>query len=266
MPAILIFKLPIAASGFKQELCAKAVASVAAILVILFALLPFSADYATFFREYKSVRYFATPITPIYSFIKLSGRAMPRHLAARAIPARYDFDDAVNAAREDGYELIVMIVGETARADHLALNGYERQTTPRLAATEHLVSFSNFSSCGTSTAVSVPCMFSPFGRQEFSDEAIFSTENVLGVLTRNNVAVLWRDNNSSSKGVADRVTYQSFKHAGINPVCNPECRDEGMLAGLDGYIASHAGQDIFIILHAMGSHGPEYYKRYPKSL
>jgi glucan phosphoethanolaminetransferase (alkaline phosphatase superfamily) len=39
-------------------------------------------------------------------------------------------------------------------------------------------------------------------------------------LNRAGVEVLWRDNNSSSKGVANRVTYQDFKTSGNNPICD----------------------------------------------
>jgi lipid A ethanolaminephosphotransferase len=37
-----------------------------------------------------------------------------------------------------------------------------------------------------------------------------------------------------------------------------------MLSGLDRYIAARKGKDILIVLHQMGNHGPEYYRRYPK--
>ena len=37
-----------------------------------------------------------------------------------------------------------------------------------------------------------------------------------------------------------------------------------MLSGLDKYIAARKGKDILIVLHQMGNHGPEYYRRYPK--
>jgi glucan phosphoethanolaminetransferase (alkaline phosphatase superfamily) len=70
---------------------------------------------------------------------------------------------------------------------------------------------------------------------------------------RAGVEVLWRDNNSSSKGVANRVTYQDFKTSGNNPICDVECRDVGMLDGLQGYISTHKNQDILIVLHMMGS-------------
>jgi lipid A ethanolaminephosphotransferase len=75
--------------------------------------------------------------------------------------------------------------------------------------------------------------------------------------------VLWIDNNSSSKGVAVRVPYESYKTPKSNPACDIECRDVGMLSHIQAYIDEHQKGDIFIVLHQMGSHGPAYYKRYP---
>ena len=79
------------------------------------------------------------------------------------------------------------------------------------------------------------------------------------------MSILWRDNNSDSKGVAVRGAYEDFRSPRVNPVCDEvECRDEGMLHGLQAYIDQQKG-DILIVLHQMGNHGPAYYKRYPKA-
>ena len=59
------------------------------------------------------------------------------------------------------------------------------------------------------------------------------------------------------------MPYQDYKQPGINPVCDIECRDEGMLAGLQEYIDGQQQGDILIVLHQMGNHGPAYSKRYP---
>jgi lipid A ethanolaminephosphotransferase len=106
-------------------------------------------------------------------------------------------------------------------------------------------------------------MFSFGGRENFDRGAADTTENVLDVLSRAGVSILWRDNNSSSKGVADRVTFEDFRSPQVNPECDVECRDVGMLHDLQAYIDAQDG-DILIVLHQMGNHGPAYYKRYPK--
>ena len=44
-----------------------------------------------------------------------------------------------------------------------------------------------------------------------------------------------------------------MKHAN-NTICKEgECRDEGMLIGLDEYINRHKTKDILIVLHQMGN-------------
>jgi lipid A ethanolaminephosphotransferase len=108
-------------------------------------------------------------------------------------------------------------------------------------------------------------MFSSLGRSDYSHTQGKNMSNVLDILNHAGVEVLWRDNNSSSKGVANRVIYQDFKTSNNNHICDVECRDVGMLDGLQDYISTHKNQDILIVLHMMGSHGPAYYKRYPKA-
>jgi lipid A ethanolaminephosphotransferase len=143
------------------------------------------------------------------------------------------------------------------------LNGYPLTTNPLLEQ-EDIISFDDFSSCGTSTAISVPCLFSVFPKNDFTLEKANATENLLDILTHAGTNVLWRDNNSDSKGVALRVNYENFKTPKTNTICDTECRDEGMLIGLQDYINQQDQGDIVIVLHQMGNHGPAYYKRYPQ--
>jgi len=172
--------------------------------------------------------------------------------------------DAKIPATDTDRELIILVVGEAARADRFSLNSYAKETNPLLKK-EGVINFPNMYSCDTSTATSVPCMFSIFGREQYSDKKTKTTENLLDVLRHAGIHILWRDNNSDSKGVALNVTYENFKDPKNNPVCDVECRDEGMLSGLQEYISRQKTGDILIVLHQMGNHGPAYYKRYPES-
>ncbi len=222
--------------------------------------IPCSADYATFIREHKMVRMYANPTFFHYSLVKwASKKVFTRSITGLQKTAV----DAVNVGEPRHHELIIMVVGETARFDRFSLNGYHRLTNPRLSK-ETVLSFKQVTSCGTSTAVSVPCMFSLLTRKQYDEEKALHMENALDVLQAHGVSVLWRDNNSDSKGVALRVPYEDFKSPIHNPVCNDnECRDIGMLSGLDKFVAKNKDKDILIVLHQMGNHGPEYYRRYP---
>ena len=82
-----------------------------------------------------------------------------------------------------------MVVGETLRADHLGINGYERQTSPRLWQS-NAISFNNAWSCGTSTAVSVPCMFSFLNHENYDQAEALATDNALDVTQRTKCLLL----------------------------------------------------------------------------
>ncbi|MEW6513098.1 MAG: phosphoethanolamine--lipid A transferase [Pseudomonadota bacterium] len=255
LPALLVWKIPLQWCGWRVELLARLKLLLLSLFLIVSLVMLFGGFYASFAREHKQLRSYANPTYPLYSLVKYSrGQlAMPTDKTVTTLGA-----DARIPVKDIHRELVILVVGETARSDHFSLNGYPRETNPRLRQTD-AISFADFHACGTSTAVSVPCMFSLSG----SGGTAKGQENLLDVLQHAGVNVLWLDNNSDSKGVALRVPYRNFKVPENNPVCDVECRDEGMLVPLQDYIDSHSSGDIVIVLHQMGNHGPAYYKRYP---
>lgn len=263
IPAIVLIRFKPRSLGHAAEIRGMLFTGVLLILFMAACIAPFTSSYASFFREHKTVRFYANPTYVTYSAVSLAGRMFKDQGEKIISPVATDAKPTEILESEEHRELIILVVGETARADRFSLNGYPRQTNPNLEK-EELISLKNVSSCGTSTAVSVPCMFSNLTETHFSIEKSGTLENSLDVLKRNGVEVLWRDNNSDSKGVALRVDYEDFRSSKTNPVCDEECRDVGMLHDLENYINSRPGKDILIVLHQMGNHGPAYYKRYPK--
>ena len=258
-PSILVWRIPLERQGWRRELLGRARLLGFCLLAIAALAIAFGGFYASFVRAHKSLRAYANPAYFLIASLKLvswTGQALAITQPAVIAP------DAHIAESDKHRELVLLIIGETARADRLSINGYQRDTTPRLKETR-AVSLTNFRSCGTSTAVSVPCMFSSKGMARFDPKKAGEEENLLDVLQRAGVNVLWLDNNSDSKGIALRVPYRDYKSPRINTVCDTECRDEGMLVPLQDYIDSHPAGDIVIVLHQMGNHGPAYYKRYP---
>jgi lipid A ethanolaminephosphotransferase len=154
------------------------------------------------------------------------------------------------------------VVGETVRGDSWGLNGYARQTTPRLAPLP-LVNFADTTACGTSTEVSLPCMFAPVGRRHYDEARIRGSESLLHVLARAGVAVHWRDNQSGCKGVCEGLPSDSVTAATAPGLCQGErCWDEGLLRGLDERLQRAQGTQL-LVLHMLGNHGPAYFRRYP---
>jgi lipid A ethanolaminephosphotransferase len=172
--------------------------------------------------------------------------------------------DAAQIEKLQKPRLLIFILGETARAKNHGLNGYERDTTARMKAAGGLY-FVNTESCGTATAISVPCLFSGLSRNDFSMEKARSRETLIHVLQRAGIRVLWRDNDSGCKGVCDTAEYEDFTSDTDQQLCLEEdnCFDEILLKGLEGKLRTEKG-DAVMFLHLKGSHGPAYYKRYPK--
>jgi len=260
IPAYLILKFCPKSEGIGRELKSKLALASVLILLLILVVAPFTSQYASFIREHKTIRFYSNPIYFSYSVISYVSKAFEQPENTTLISVA---EDTQRVGVNHKNELMILVIGETARADHFSLNGYQRQTNPELSQLP-IISFKSVVSCGTSTAISVPCMFSSLMRENFDIKSGLAHENVLDVLSRNGVDILWRDNNSDSKGVAKRMTFEDFKLPSINPVCDDECRDIGMLSGLDQYIAARKGKDMLIVLHQMGNHGPAYYKRYPK--
>lgn len=225
-------------------------------------------DLSATMRNHTQLRYLINPLNSFYAIAILGQQPIQRNGAA-VLPLG---EDAHVAPRPAGARppLVLLVVGETARSDHFGLNGYARDTTPELAA-RGVVSLRNAWSCGTNTAASVPCMFSPLGRVAFNERQD-NTEGLADVLQHAGYAVLWLDNQAGGcKGVCDRVPTVDDQALQTPGLCDAEgeCLDEVMLNGLDERIAQlpaeRRARGVVVFMHQMGSHGPAYYKRSPKA-
>ncbi len=259
LPSFIIYKIDIKYGTFKEELFSKLKTLVLSFLLLILIVFTFSKFYTSFFREHKPLRFYTNPTYYIYS----SYRYLETILNSGKIVIKKIGLDAKVVKSTAKKRVVILVIGEAVRANRFSLNGYERDTN-KLLKQEDIINFSQVSSCGTSTAVSVPCMTSIYERDDYSYKKGISTENIVDVLTHAGINVLWRDNNSNFRDWVKSGTYVDYKLSSNNPVCDDECRDMGMIEGLQEYIDS-TNEDIFIVLHQMGNHGPAYYKRYPKS-
>ena len=264
LPTYFVTKVKLVKLGFKGEVFSRLKVFVS--VLVLLAVIAWSAGgfYASLFKEHRVLRNYTNPYFWIKSSISYTKHALRRSGPIVVVPI--GVHAKVMHHKDEKPKLVIFIVGEATRADHLSINGYARQTTPKIEKRKNLVSFPNFYSCGTYTVYSVPCIFSKYDRASFSREKEEETEDVMDLLAHTGeVDLLWRDNNSDPKGVMDRLGYEDYRSEAHNPDCEGECRDEGMLHGLDHFIENNTTKNKLIVLHAMGNHGPEYYKRYPKA-
>lgn len=239
-----------------------------ALLVGSLAVLVSFQDFGSAMRTHKALRYQLTPGNVLWSAAKLAvGTAHAQPLAPlapvhRAPPAN---------AGERKPLLLVMVVGETLRAANFGLNGYARMTTPELAKLP-VINFPHVTACGTSTAVSLPCMFSPGGRADYDEAQVRSQESLLQLLARAGVQVSWLDNQSGCKGVCSGLEFLDLGQRRDARLCTGEhCLDEIMLTALQEQLQADSDSDVnaqvladrVVVMHQLGNHGPAYYRRYP---
>ncbi|ENK5208142.1 phosphoethanolamine transferase EptA [Klebsiella aerogenes] len=233
--------------------------AVSALLIVLVAAL-FYKDYASVFRNNKEL---VKSLSPSNSIVALN--SWYAHNRMDNLPLVKIGEDAKqkavmhNGARKN---LTIVVLGETSRAENFSLGGYDRETNPRLKQ-DDVVYFPKTTSCGTATAVSVPCMFSNMPRAHYDEELAHHQEGVLDILQRAGIQVLWNDNDGGCKGACDRVPHQNVTNLNLSGECiDGECYDDVLFHNLDSYI-DNLQQDGIIVLHTIGSHGPTYYNRYP---
>ena len=263
LPSLLIYKTPVHYRPLLRELTVKTATLVCSCMVIGLIAVSFYKDYSSLFRNHREMRYLMVPTNYLYYGARyLSGAYDEQQITVEPLGR----DAALGAIWQQQPKPVVtiLVLGETARAANFSLNGYHRQTNPRLSQLP-LYNFSDVSSCGTATAVSVPCMFSDITRDSYDASRIRRRENVLDILQTAGLNVLWRDNNSGCKGVCDRIESQSSTDFATPALCDGDsCFDEAMLHRLDDYLDNRQGNTV-IVLHQLGSHGPAYAKRYPKA-
>jgi len=260
LPAILGVLVRIRYRPLRRELLVRTGVVTANLVLLAVLLLANFKELVLFGRNHRALRTYVNPTYPIYSFVKV----LRANRAARGIPSlRVIASDATRPATATR-TAVVYVIGESARAENFSLNGYDRMTNPELGR-RGVISFTDVQSCGTDTATALPGMFSHLGKRHYSAREAKKYENLLDVLQRMGVQVIWRDNNSGSKGIADRVRYEDLNCAHDEALrSGGGCYDEILLQGLDQLLRDNIG-DLLIVLHQQGSHGPSYYKRTPKA-
>ncbi len=259
LPMAVLWRVRLRRFPWRTALLRRGVALAVTVAASLAAMLLSFQDLSALMRNHHDLRYLITPGNLVVSTV----RAASDDRAAAAGPRRPLGTDA-RLLLPPGHRprLLVVVVGETVRARNWGLNGYRRQTTPELARLD-VLNFSDVTACGSSTEVSLPCMFSARGRRDYDATAIRRSESLLHVLDHAGVATLWRDNQTGCKGVCDGLPFVSYLHARDRHYCDDErCLDEVLLADLAREL-DPAPVDRVVVLHQLGNHGPAYSRRYP---
>ncbi|MBY4895876.1 phosphoethanolamine transferase [Cupriavidus sp. AU9028] len=263
LPAFLLWRTPIRWRSPGREIVNKGLVVLASVVLLAGIGLPCYQTFSAVARNHRELRLLLTPL----NLLQATSRYVRHHGTSpqAVVPFGTDAVRVASSPQRSRPAVTVLVIGETARADHFSLNGYPRDTNPLLSREPGLISFADTWSCGTETAVSLPCMFSGLTRKDFDVDQASRQEGLLDILQRAGLEVEWQDNQSGCKGVCDRVVHATVKAATSPGRCTEHgCLDEALLEGL-GSRLDRLDRDAVIVLHMMGSHGPAYHHRYPAS-
>lgn len=259
IPSMLLFFVEIVPRTFTIEFGSRVIVTLVGLMLVAVSGLPNSQFITYFAIEHRELRFRVMPIFPLVSLVKLARDQQHHDESFHVIDGK-----ATQQPHMGTRTIGIVVVGETARADHFSLDGYIKDTNPLLGNTKDLL-YVHANSCGTSTLYSVPCMFSMKDHNDYAPGAAATESNVLDILTTAGVKTVWLDNNSSCKHVCDRIENVNLRQnidKSSPYYSDMGYFDEALIEKLDDYLGSE-GSDLLLVLHTLGSHGPAYGRRFP---
>lgn len=151
---------------------------------------------------------------------------------------------------------IILVLGEAARRDKLSLNGYHRETNPRLSKVNNLFSFTNTTSCSTATTGSLYCIMN----RDLKNNKAHNLAIVLKSLGFH--TTLFSLKNYAAVYNSWQVDSITTKYDYLTTSTNLKIYDQVILDSLKEALATDSGKQLYI-LETGGSHAV-YTDRYPK--
>lgn len=265
LPALWVCRIKLSLDGSLPKMVLhKLIGILASLAVIAVIAGLYYQDYASVGRNNSYLKKMIIPTQYVYSatqYIRDTYFTTPQPYQQLGLDAKQSAQALALAQSKP--TLLVFVMGETARSQNYQLNGYERATNPYTSQFD-VISFQDVSSCGTATAVSVPCLFSNLTRANFERSVADNQDNVLDILNRAGISLLWKENDGGDKGVARNIPSMTVDRSRKDAMCNGStCFDMALLENFDQEVAGMHGNRM-IALHLIGSHGPTYFQRYPK--
>jgi glucan phosphoethanolaminetransferase (alkaline phosphatase superfamily) len=183
-----------------------------------------------------------------------------RRSASFSFGARQPVPDAARP------EIVVMVIGESSRADRWSLNGYERDTTPLLSQEANLVNLPDVITAVSATRLSVPVIVSRKPAMQSLKDG-FSEKSFVTAYKEAGFKTYWLSNQISF-GEFDTPVSVFAKEADVIQFLNlggftdNSNFDQILFDPLKHAIADPAPKKL-IVLHSLGSHW-NYSHRYPK--
>ena len=211
-----------------------------------------------------------TPYTPTNDLFPINaisnfGLAVERLEASNGYKeASKDFRyDAHCTFTDDEPETVVLVIGETSRADNWQLYGYHRPTNPVLSKTEGLTVFTDYMSQSNTTHKSVPILLSLADAEDYT--ILYRTKGIMQAFREAGYHTAFISNQQRNHSFIDFLGEQADYCLFLHDSLSRNADDIELLKPLRQQIKQNRGKRTFIVLHTYGSHF-SYADRYPKAM
>ncbi|PMO40740.1 phosphoethanolamine transferase [Vibrio splendidus] len=262
VPSLLLLFTDLERESWKDFAIWKAIGLLSSLIVIAIIAGLFYKDYVSIGRNNSHLKKMIIPTEYVASTAKYINNTYIKE----PIPYQEIGLDAQlkpEAKQAEKPTLLVFVLGETARVYNYQYYGYEKETNAHTKPYSPIF-FSDVQSCGTATAVSVPCMFSNMNRSNYDRDKAYNQDNVVDIMNRAGIHSIWREHDGGDKAVAHRIKEMTLVAKDSDPLCNKDvCFDTAMLENFE-QDTQDLKQNSIIFYHISGSHGPTYFERYPE--
>lgn len=211
-----------------------------------------------------------TPYTPTNDLFPINaisnfGLAVERLEASNGYKeASKDFRyDAYCTFTDDEPETVMLVIGETSRADNWQLYGYHRPTNPVLSKTEGLTVFTDYMSQSNTTHKSVPILLSLADAEDYT--ILYRTKGIMQAFREAGYHTAFISNQQRNHSFIDFLGEQADYCLFLHDSLSRNADDIELLKPLRQQIKQNRGKRTFIVLHTYGSHF-SYADRYPKAM
>ena len=163
----------------------------------------------------------------------------------------------------DSAEVVILVVGETARAESFQLYGYDRPTTPHLCQMKNrLVTFTDVLTQSNTTHKSVPMLLSAVSAEDY--DSIYHEKGVIEAFREAGYHTIFASNQRPNHSFIDFFGQEAHEFTFLKDEKESKAHYDTELLQFVSEALKQGHRRLFIVLHTYGSHF-NYRERYPDS-
>lgn len=199
------------------------------------------------------------PVNVSYNLVSAVGRqAQYRDYHRTCSDFKYN---ATSNSEPDSREVYILVIGETGRAGNWSLNGYSRNTNPRLSRRDDVVSFDHALTQSNTTHKSVPMMMTSVTAEDF--DSISYRKSIITAFKEAGYHTAYFSNQPPNHSY-NQFFGEEADHCAFVPAAGSRRQyDTVLVDSVRKELRDSKTPKIFIVLHSYGSHYL-YTDRYPK--